>query len=118
MQQLTAAVAIQNKDNLALQNMRVAISKKLVSSCRDAEMALAEYDKAFASLTRGGNPADFTNFLLEAPAKFVDLGLAFGSVMHVIQYWDFNTGAARRGPLKYDDLKTLFDDFAESLGLF
>ena len=118
MQQSTAAVAAQNKDNQALQTMRVTISKKLVSSCRDAEMALAEYDKAFASLTRGGNPADFTNFLLQAPAKFVDLGLAFGSVMHVIQYWDFNTGAARRGPLKYDDLKSLFGDFAESLGLF
>ncbi len=113
-----SAGAAANRDRrLALEKIRVLITRKMISSCDEAARTLKEYDEAYKLLVAARNPGLFRDFLLGSPAKFVDIGQCLGSVMHIIQFWAFNTsnqGARRQG---YEDLEHLFKDFADSLGL-
>jgi len=67
------------------------------------------YRKAYRDLLEG-KPASFQEFLLNAPARFLELGEAFGMIMHVKSFWNFRFSNIV-DDLNADDATEVFHDF-------
>jgi len=67
------------------------------------------YRRAYQDLLEG-KPMSFQEFLLNAPARFLELGEAFGIIMHVKSFWNFRFSNVM-GDLKADEAAEVFHDF-------
>lgn len=76
---------------------------------------LAVYDKAYRSLTLDGQPVAFRDFLLSAPAMFMDLGEQTGAVQHILSFWRYRFPANRPGLVSPEELMDIFLDFEDGL---
>lgn len=83
--------------------------------CRDVAQTLQIYDEAFARLTQAGDAVAFRDFLLSAPAMFLELGERVGMISHIASFWRyrFPPGASFRA--KSDDVLDLLQDFETGL---
>lgn len=83
--------------------------------CRDVAQTLQVYDEAFAKLTQAGDAVAFRDFLLSAPAMFLELGERVGMISHIASFWRyrFPPGASFRA--KSDDVLDLLQDFETGL---
>lgn len=67
------------------------------------------YRKAYKDLL-DGKPVSFQEFLRNAPARFIELGEAFGMIMHVKSFWNFRFSNLE-GDLKAEEAIDVFHDF-------
>ncbi len=76
---------------------------------------IESYNTEFEDFARNGNAAALKNFLLSAPALFLQIGEDLASVQHVASYWKF-WRRNKQGPMRVEDALVLLPDFAASLG--
>ncbi len=84
----------------------------------EANALLAQYDEAYKAITVRANPAQFRQFLYEAPYHFMKLGHALGVLSHICQYWRFRAGPPR-SPMRIppDELLAILEEFSGDLNL-
>jgi hypothetical protein len=95
---------------------RDALGETLMKVCKRAQRPLAIYDKSFAGLV-DGQPQDFREFLLGAPAMFTDLGQQLGAINHVVSFWRFRFPEGQTPKVTFEELQDIFRDFEESLAV-
>ncbi len=67
------------------------------------------YRAAYRDLLEG-KPSSFRNFLKDAPAKFMEVGEAFGMIMHIQSFWNFRF-KNRTSMLTAEEALEIFRDF-------
>jgi len=78
---------------------------------------IAIYDDAYAGLIERKDPKQFRDFLLSAPALFVELGEKMGAMSHIVSFWKYRFPEARPKAPDAEELMMIFQDFALSLSL-
>ena len=73
------------------------------------------YDRAYAALTRDGQPMAFRGFLLEAPEMFTSLGEQLGAIQHIISFWRYRFPKNRQPMVSSSELMDIFLDFEDGL---
>jgi hypothetical protein len=101
--------------NAFVQQSRHRLQVTIQRRCRDVGQTLQIYDDAFAKLTGQGDAVAFRDFLLSAPAMFLELGERVGMISHIASFWRyrFPPGASFRA--KADDVLDLLQDFETGL---
>jgi CRP-like cAMP-binding protein len=77
--------------------------------------ALDEYDAAYVDLANGRANA-FRDFLLRAPAMFLIIGEAVGTIKHVESFWRFRFPKDTPPLLEADEAFEVFHEFETTLG--
>jgi hypothetical protein len=70
---------------------------------------LSVYDNSFGSLVASQSPKTFRDFLLSAPAMFLELGERMGAISHIVSFWRYRFADNR--PIDAEELSTIFQDF-------
>lgn len=99
---------------LYLEKSRDSLRRSIQLICETAQKSLAYYDSAFDSLI-GGQPQAFRDFLLSAPAMFMDLGERLGAVNHIVSFWTYRFPQGRLPVVGAEELMDIFSDFECSL---
>jgi hypothetical protein len=76
---------------------------------------IAVYDNAYGSLIERQDPKMFRDFLLSAPALFLEIGERMGCLSHITSFWQyrFPVGSARCADA--DELVAIFEDFLRGI---
>jgi len=77
---------------------------------------IRKYDDAYTGLLERQDARMFREFLLTAPALFLEMGTKMGAMAHVTSFWGyrFPTGVSRY--IDCEELLTIFQDFTRSFG--
>ena len=80
----------------------------------DIKQIIEVYDTAYDTLIVERDPRKFREFLLGAPALFLEIGEKMGALSHITSFWKyrFPEGAPRR--VDSEELVTIFQDFSKS----
>lgn len=97
-----------------MENTKLAIIRGIKFESAEVRNILGVYDAAYGRLLESKNPQMFREFLLSAPAFFVEMGEKIGAMSHVASFWRyrFPMGAIRSADA--DELTAIFQDFARS----
>lgn len=90
------------------QNLRIEITA--------AKQAIDDYDRMFDELVTNSKAGAFREFLLSAPAKFIQLGERLGNAAHVASFWAFRFPDPNRLAVTVEDALDILQDFESSLG--
>ena len=97
------------------------ITDAIIIAVKSAHVAvrntIAIYDDAYSGLIDRKDPKQFREFLLNAPALFVDLGEKMGAMSHIVSFWQYRFPDAAPRSIDAEDLVLIFQDFAQSMGL-
>jgi hypothetical protein len=77
---------------------------------------IAVYDEAYASLIERQDPKLFREFLLSAPALFLEIGEKMGAMSHVTSFWQYRFPEGKPANIDPDELTVIFQDFTRSFG--
>ncbi len=102
------------EDMAALNVSRQKIVRVLGKTMGRISQALADYDAAFDSLSKG-KPTAFRDFLLSAPSMFLVIGEAVGIIKHIDSFWRFRFPAGRIPLMEGDEAFEIFQDFELTL---
>ena len=91
------------------------IVAQLSRTSQNVHKMIGVYDNAYGALTKGQNPTEFRNFLLNAPAMFYNLGEQLGAVQHIISFWRYRFPEGDRRLVSHDELMDMLLDFEDSL---
>jgi hypothetical protein len=94
---------------------RERLAEGVFDACSDVEETLKIYDRAFLQLTARGDALAFRNFLLSAPAMFLELGERLGALNHIVSFWKYRFPQQETDALNPYDLVDLLMDFEASL---
>ncbi|HEY4077295.1 MAG TPA: hypothetical protein VGM26_10240 [Rhizomicrobium sp.] len=92
----------------------------IISGARDNSNAVRtvihKYDDAYAGMIDRRDPRLFREFLLAAPAMFLEIGGKMGAMAHVTSFWSyrFPSGAIKHADA--EELMAIFQDFTKSFG--
>jgi len=91
--------------------LQITIQRRVV----DVSRTIGAYDTAFGQLTQAGDATAFRDFLLQAPAMFLELGERVGMISHIASFWRyrFPPGASLRA--SSEDVLDLLQDFETGL---
>ena len=95
--------------------VRVTLKDRILSSSSAIKVVLDIYDHAYAELTAKGNPLAFREFLLNAPARFAELGERLGVLEHITSFCQFRFAPNKRVGIGIEELLDIFDDFERAL---
>jgi hypothetical protein len=95
--------------------VRATLKDRIFSSSGAIKIALDIYDHAYAELTEKGNPLAFREFLLNAPARFAELGERLGVLEHITSFCQFRFAPNKRVGIGIEELLDIFDDFEMAL---
>ena len=92
-----------------------AIIRQVRDSGNDVSHILSYYDNSYAELVANQAPGKFRDFLLAAPAMFLEMGEKIGGISHIVGFWNhrFPKGAPDR--IDGDELLSIFQDFSSGL---
>jgi hypothetical protein len=79
--------------------------------------SIAIYDDAYAGLVERQDAKRFREFLLGAPALFLDIGEKMGAMSHVTSFWQYRFPRGSPKSADADELLTMFEDFVRSFGI-
>jgi hypothetical protein len=96
---------------------RARIQDAFDETLRETRRTLDVYNRAYASLTKGGKPAAFRDFLLSAPDLFASLGTKTGALQHVASFWRYRFPRGKPKVVDSAELMDLMLDFEDSLGI-
>ncbi len=106
-------------DQRLLSNGKRLLERAVTTNWREVERRLRLYDRAFASLTRRENAADFRAFLMNGSNQFIELGDNIGRLEQVVSFWDYRfgsgAGSSRSAEVILDGLRDLLQSL--SIGL-
>ena len=80
------------------------------------QTAMKSYDQAFNALVVGKDPGAFRNFLLKAPALFIEVGEDLAAINHICSFWDYRLPPKVPNRLEVDDAYDIYREFAAALG--
>jgi hypothetical protein len=98
-----------------LANARQNIRKKIILAGQSVKNTIGIYDQSYSRMTKDGKPADFRDFLIDAPELFSQLGERLGAVDHVLSYWRYKFPSGQPPVISPDELMDVFMDFESSL---
>ncbi len=78
---------------------------------------LGVYDDAYGSMIQHRDPTLFKEFLLRAPAMFLEIGERMAAISHVTSFWQYRFPPGSPKVVEPEDLTTIFQDFTRSFGL-
>jgi hypothetical protein len=93
-----------------LDHIRRRITNCLSKLAKIVTSGVNNYRDAYQALTEG-KPAPFRGFLKEAPMRFLEVGEAFGMIMHFRLFWDFSFRKRREHWLDVEEGLSIFRDF-------
>lgn len=98
-----------------VESSRGRIQRTVQNRCRDVGRTLQTYDDAFSRMVDHGDALAFRDFLLAAPAMFLELGERIGMISHIASFWRyrFPPGASLRASA--EDVLDLLQDFETGL---
>ena len=94
-----------------------AIIQGAQDSSNDVRRILAIYDDAYGSLIVKQDAKMFRQFLLNAPALFLEIGEKMGALAHISSFWQYRFPAGAPRNIDVDELTAIFEDFYKSFGL-
>ncbi|MEI9890431.1 MAG: hypothetical protein WDN45_07325 [Caulobacteraceae bacterium] len=94
---------------------KVRINDKLRKAHTNVDNMLNVYNRAYRLLTVENNPVSFRDFLLTAPAMFLQIGEMLGAIQHVVSFWRYRMPKGKPRIIGYDELADLFMDFEDGL---
>jgi hypothetical protein len=94
---------------------KIRIQEKLRQTFINVERLLNVYNHAYRQLTVENNPVSFRDFLLEAPAMFLQIGEQLGAIQHVVSFWRYRMPKGKPRIIGFDELSDLFLDFEDGL---
>ena len=77
---------------------------------------IAIYDSAYAGLIERQDARQFREFLLSAPALFLEIGEKMGAMSHVTSFWQYRFPKGSPKTADADELLAIFEDFLRSFG--
>lgn len=77
---------------------------------------IKKYDDAYAGLLERQDARLFREFLLAAPALFLEMGTKMGAMAHVTSFWNYRFPAGVSKYVDCEELVTIFQDFTKSFG--
>jgi len=98
-----------------IESARVSLRGSIAQAVDAAQQILDVYDRAFAEMIARGDPQAFRDFLLAAPARFVDLGDRLGAINHLVSFWTFRFPDTIRAFVTPDELADILQDFEQGL---
>jgi hypothetical protein len=93
-----------------LDEIRRRVARCLSKLAKIVTSGVYSYRDAYQALTEG-KPAAFRNFLKAAPQRFLEVGEAFGMIMHIRLFWDFRFSKRRQLWLDVEEALDIFRDF-------
>lgn len=91
------------------------IQARLRQAFANVETLLNVYNHAYRQLTVENNPVSFRDFLLSAPAMFLQIGEQLGAIQHVVSFWRYRMPKGVPRVIGFDELADLFLDFEDGL---
>ena len=98
-----------------IDSARETVRAGMSDSCDAVAAILDIYDRAFDELVTRGDPQAFRDFLLAAPARFMELGDRLGAINHLVSFWTYRFPANRRPAVGGEELADIFLDFEQGL---
>ncbi|HEY0265174.1 MAG TPA: hypothetical protein VGC16_00385 [Rhizomicrobium sp.] len=79
----------------------------------DIKNILAIYDGAYESLIADRDAKKFRDFLLNAPALFLEIGEKMGTLSHLTSFWKYRFPDGAPRTVDADELTAIFQDFSK-----
>ena len=79
----------------------------------DIKNIIKVYDNAYDTLIAERDPRKFREFLLGAPALFLEIGEKMGALSHVTSFWKYRFPAGAPRTVDCDELTAIFQDFSK-----
>lgn len=92
------------------EGLKRSVARGIEVTARRCRELVDGYANAFAALTRG-QPIEFRDFLLDAPANYGPLGEATGALMHIHSYWGFRFPDKAAPFLDADEALEIYGEF-------
>jgi hypothetical protein len=83
----------------------------------DVGSTLRTYDEAYLQLAANGNPQAFRDFLLTAPALFLELGEKIGAISHISSFWKYRFPKGQPVRADAEEVMAIFQDFEAGFGI-
>jgi hypothetical protein len=94
--------------------------RSIIQSVRDngdaVTRTLQVYDEAYRGLVASQAPTIFRDFLLSAPAMFLEMGEKLGAISHIVSLWRHRFTAGVRPNIDADELSAIFTNFMGGFG--
>ena len=94
---------------------RANLQRAMAMATRSVSQTLKLYDIAYNGLIKEGDGRGFRDFLLQAPARFSQLGEELASVDHIVSFWQYRFPSARTPTASVEELASIFRDFEAGL---
>ena len=92
------------------------IRKDLGVEFKRVAASIADYDAVFDELVTKSRANAFRDFLLAAPARFLELGERVGNISHIASFWRFRFPNNKRLTMPIEEALDMLQDFESSLG--
>jgi hypothetical protein len=102
-------------DNEQIDLLRRQLTPGMARSYQRVQRLLQDYDSAFESMTRDGDPLIFRQFLLDAPKLFLELGQLCSVFSHIDSFWCFRFPPGKPLVIDVDDFMTVLEEFCGCL---
>lgn len=83
----------------------------------DIKSIIKVYDHAYDTLIAERDPRKFREFLLGAPAMFLEIGEKMGALSHITSFWKYRFPAGAPRTVDCDELTAIFQDFSKGFSL-
>lgn len=105
---------IDREQKVYIASARQTIVRGAKTGSDDIRAILDVYDKAFNNLVGNHDAKGFRNFLLTAPAMFLEIGEKMGALTHITSFWKYRFPTAAALVVDGDELTAIFQDFSKS----
>ena len=113
----SAPIGRANADQLEyLETTKDTIVQAVRKNCNAVRKIVGVYDDAYNGLIDRHDPQSFRQFLLGAPAMFLELGEKMGAVSHITSFWNYRFPAGMPRSADAEELCAILLDFSQSLG--
>jgi hypothetical protein len=106
------AMDLEQKVYIAQARESIVRGAKHVSD--DIKATLGIYDQAYESLVQDQDAKKFREFLLNAPALFLEIGEKMGGLSHFTSFWQYRFPAGAPALVDAEELVTIFQDLSKS----
>lgn len=83
----------------------------------DIKNIIKVYDTAYNTLIAERDPRKFREFLLGAPALFLEIGEKMGALSHITSFWKYRFPEGAPRSVDCDELTAIFQDFSKGFSL-
>lgn len=120
LRQLKAIVPLHTLDNderAYITQAKLAILSGAKKNSDDIKNIIRVYDTAYDSLIADRDPRKFREFLLGAPAMFLEIGEKMGALSHITSFWKYRFPHGAPKSVDCDELTAIFQDFSKGFPL-